>query len=96
MAGWSLRGQMGVNQLADLHHLNEPSTTNQDGHVVREAVVHDFFHEMVQPPGAGVPDVHSRAAADRLQPFEDLDAARVVRATPFSGRPLWSGLSLMS
>ena len=43
-----------------------------------DRVVDDFVDEVVQPRGAGRADVHRRALADSLQPFEDLDFVRAV------------------
>jgi hypothetical protein len=47
-----------------------------------DRVVDDLEHEMVQTgPVGGVADVHARALAHRLEPFEDLDAAFAVGGT---------------
>src|SRR5437868_6579202 len=43
-----------------------------------DGVVHDLVHEVVQALGADPADVHVRALADSLQPFQDLDAVSRV------------------
>ena len=42
------------------------------------AVVQDLRRQMVQRRLVGAADIHARAAADRFQPFEDLDVLRGV------------------
>ncbi len=44
-----------------------------------DGVVDDLPHEVVQTALTGRADVHARALADRLEPFEDLDRRGVVR-----------------
>ena len=39
-----------------------------------DGVVDDLIDEVMEPFGAGAPDVHRRPFSDRFQPFEDLDA----------------------
>ena len=41
-------------------------------------IVHDLIDQMVKTPCRHASDVHSGSCADGLQPFEDLDARRVV------------------
>jgi hypothetical protein len=49
-----------------------------------DRVVDDLEDEVVQPRAVGgVADVHARALANRLEPFEDLDRAFAVRAVGF-------------
>src|SRR5205807_424975 len=43
-----------------------------------DRVVDDLIDEVVDPVRPGVPDVHRRALADRLQALEDLDVARGI------------------
>ena len=47
-----------------------------------DRVIDDFVDEVMQPGSPSRPDVHGRALADSLQPFEDLDLVRpvVIRA----------------
>ena len=56
----------------DLDRLAEPR------HVFVDAVVHRLIDQVVQPVGAGAPDVHRRALADRVQPLQHLDLIRTV------------------
>jgi hypothetical protein len=47
-----------------------------------DRVVDELVHHVMQAVDIGVADVHARASADSLQPFEDLD----IRARIFLGR----------
>jgi hypothetical protein len=46
-----------------------------------DGVVDDLVDQVVQATFAGGADVHARAFADRLEPFEDRDRTRVVSRT---------------
>jgi hypothetical protein len=72
------------------------------GHRLVDAVVDDLPDELVEATGIGRADIHARALADRLQPFENLDvgrgvarglAARLRRSFDghVVGRTSWSG-----
>ena len=43
-----------------------------------DRVVHDLPHQMMQTAGIGRADIHARTFADSLQPFQDLNAARII------------------
>ena len=56
----------------DLDRLAEP------GHVLVNAVVHHFVHEVVEALGAGAPDVHGGALADGVESLQHLDLLGAV------------------
>ena len=56
----------------DLDRLAEP------GHVLVNAVVHHFVHEVVEALGAGAPDVHGGALADGVEALQHLDLLGAV------------------
>ena len=53
------------------------------GHGLVHAVVHDFRHQLVQTPFVRGADVHARAAAHRLQPFQHLDLGSIIASGYF-------------
>ena len=53
-----------------------------------DRVVDDLADQVVQPALVGAADVHAGTAANRLQPFQDLDVATAV-VSRRAGRRLW-------
>ena len=49
-------------------------------------VVEHFGDEVMERALVGAADIHAGAAADRLQPFEDLDVLGRIARTRFAGR----------
>ena len=49
-------------------------------------IVEDFGHEMMEPALVGTADIHAGAAANRLQPLQDLDVFGGIAVTGFRRR----------
>ncbi len=49
-------------------------------------IVEDFGHEMMEPALVGAADIHAGAAANRLQPFQNLDVLGGIAVVGFRGR----------
>ena len=56
----------------DLDRFAEP------GHVLVDAVVHRFVHQVVEAFGAGAPDIHGGALADGFEALQHLDLLGAV------------------
>ena len=56
----------------------DPDMVAEAGHRLIDGVVHDLDDQVVEAALVRAADVHAWAAANRLQPFEDLDIARGV------------------
>ena len=49
-------------------------------------IVEDFGHEVMEPALVGAADIHAGAAANRLEPFQNLDVLGGIAVAGFRGR----------
>src|SRR5579863_5156020 len=61
--------------LAENHHVDFGTKAGQR---LINGVIDDFGHQMMESALGGVADIHARALADRLEPFEHADRVSAV------------------
>ena len=61
-------------------------TGGMSGDRLVHRIVEDFGHEMMEPALVGTADIHAGAAANRLQPLQDLDVFGGIAVTGFRRR----------